>query len=620
MPTATPEPTPTPEPQASEEWVTQPGIVRAGTTSTSSITLPNGTVRTYLMEAGIINFAESSDGRDLSVLNLTNIRSTGLDADVASFVSNPAVLLREDGQYLMVYESSTNPPPNQTHRALFSAVSADGIAFTTPVALPSSNLDMSPQGGLFQSVPDLVRLPDGSIRLYYVARGEAVGSMLSDDDGESWTQDDGYRLGTAFGSPEAAYVDPDAVVQSDGGMTLYIAYSEFEQECGGLGCQVIRVAYSADGLNFTMAEGDLVTAPSGKIGLVDPDVYQGADGSWHMLYGEMPSDGDIDLRAATLSPSSALPTEPRAGPPQDTGSAPTAATTPTTTDLLVSGFVPVEGKGDAPSGTTGLGPWATRIMLASSTDGLTFTRTGEIVADQGGVPNMIVDGDGRVRVYYVAWQQSGNVGGADGNFIAVAIRTAPGEWVYHRVTVEGVSSPTPPVDPHAVLLSDGRYRLYFKLDASISSATSTNGVDFVLDEGERFATDEPVFDPAVLETDSGWRMWMGPDGSYTAFSEDGLEFAPTGGFTVEGPSFHPWSAVAVSGGGYRLYGSLLGPGGSEGISSVFSETGETWQLDTGDRLSATGIDPELEAGFGPDNGVAILTDGTYLIAYLATIP
>ena len=115
-------------------------------------------------------------------------------------------------------------------------------------------------------------------------------------------------------------------------------------------------------------------------------------------------------------------------------------------------------------------------------------------------------------------------------------------------------------------------------------------------------------------------MWIGPDGSYTASSVDGLAFTPTGAFTVQGQSFHPWSAVAVPGGGYRLYGSLLGPGSSGGISSAFSLTGDTWQLDPGSRLTATGADPALEAGFGPDNGVAILADGSYLIAYLATIP
>ena len=322
-------------------------------------------------------------------------------------------------------------------------------------------------------------------------------------------------------------------------------------------------------------------------------------------------------------PDTGSESQPPMPPPPDSGSVPPA--TSTTTDLLVSGFVPAVGQGDPPPGTSGSGPWATRIMLASSTDGLTFTRTSEIVADQGGVPNMIVDHDGRVRVYYVAWQQTGNVGGSDGNFTAVAIRTAPGEWVYHRVGVEGVPVTQSPVDPSVVLLSGGIYRLFYMadtggMDLRIFSATSTNGVDFVLDDGERFSASGQVFDPAVLEIDSGWRMWIGPDGSYTASSVDGLAFTPTGAFTVQGQSFHPWSAVAVPGGGYRLYGSLLGPGSSGGISSAFSLTGDTWQLDPGSRLTATGADPALEAGFGPDNGVAILADGSYLIAYLATIP
>ena len=238
--TATPEPTPTPipVPPELEVWTSQPGVVRADTTSTSSINLVDGTIRTYFHDVGSIVFAESSDGRDLSVTTRTNIIGTGISGDAQSFVSNPAILLRDDGQCLMVYEASTFPPPNQTDRVLYAAVSADGITFGAPVALAASSLDQSPQGTLFQSVPDLVRLSDGSIRLYYVARGEAVASRRSDDGGETWTQDAGYRLGKMFGRPEAAYVDPDVVARPDGGITMYIAYSEFESECGGLGVSV----------------------------------------------------------------------------------------------------------------------------------------------------------------------------------------------------------------------------------------------------------------------------------------------------------------------------------------------------------------------------------------------
>ena len=62
---------------------------------------------------------------------------------------------------------------------------------------------------LFQSVPDVVRLPDGSVGLYYVDRGNAVPSMRSDDGDKTWPQDAGYRPGEMFGRSETAYVDPD---------------------------------------------------------------------------------------------------------------------------------------------------------------------------------------------------------------------------------------------------------------------------------------------------------------------------------------------------------------------------------------------------------------------------
>ena len=94
---------------------------------------------------------------------------------------------------------------------------------------------------------------------------------------------------------------------------------------------------------------------------------------------------------------------------------------------LISDITPAVGKGSPPAGSSGLGPWATRIMLATSTDGLTFTRTNEILADQTGVPNILIDHDGRARIYY---NDFGN-----GNIMAVAIRNDNDEWAYRRVTI-----------------------------------------------------------------------------------------------------------------------------------------------------------------------------------------
>ena len=154
----------------------------------------------------------------------------------------------------------------------------------------------------------------------------------------------------------------------------------------------------------------------------------------------------------------------------------------------------------------------------------------------------------------------------------------------------------------------------------IFSATSDDGVHFVLDEDERFGSGDPVYDPAVLKIGSDWRMWMGPDGLSSATSQDGLEFISTGPFTVEGRNFMTWSAISVPEGGYRLYGNFPGPGGSSDISSVFSEDGENWTIEPGTRLSAQGADSTLESQFAADNGLAISSDGTYLLAYLVAIP
>ena len=111
------------------------------------------------------------------------------------------------------------------------------------------------------------------------------------------------------------------------------------------------------------------------------------------------------------------------GDDNETTTTTTLSTTTTTAQegLFYNDFEPATGIGESPPGAQGLGPWATRLMLATSADGLTFTRTQEIVCDQAGVPNVIVDHDGYVRIYYIAWQQYGNQNGNDGNFIALSL-------------------------------------------------------------------------------------------------------------------------------------------------------------------------------------------------------
>ncbi|MBI4310793.1 MAG: hypothetical protein HY681_03335 [Chloroflexi bacterium] len=199
-----------------------------------------------------------------------------------------------------MYEFFSDPPPNQRDRWLYARFSDDGVTFEPAALLPNTGLDRSPTGGVFQSVPDLIALPDGSLRLYYVAGGLSVASMRSTDGGQTWVQEAGYRLLSVV-MPSGRYgvfVDPDVIRQPDGTFFMYFAYSEFEPQCGGLGCQRIRLARSSDGLNFTVDPDPLLVPSTGVPGLVDPDVYQAADGRWYMLFGEHGSGEPIRLRIA----------------------------------------------------------------------------------------------------------------------------------------------------------------------------------------------------------------------------------------------------------------------------------------------------------------------------------
>ena len=319
------------------------------------------------------------------------------------------------------------------------------------------------------------------------------------------------------------------------------------------------------------------------------------------------------------------------GDDNETTTTTTLSTTTTTTlsttttvqeGLFYNDFEPATGIGMSPPGAQ-LGPWATRLMLATSADGLTFTRTQEIVCDQAGVPNVIVDHDGYVRIYYIAWQRYGNKNGNDGNFIAFAIQNPEnGRWYFHKVLMDKTFDPGA-VDPSVVVLPDGTYRLYFmadtgNFDLKIFSATAADGLRFNVDSGERLDPDSQIFDPMVLKTESSWLLIAGPDGAYSATSSDGLTFSEPEPFKVGEKGFHAWAGVALPQGGYRLYGYFNDA--RDKLTSVSSADGVIWQADGGTCLTDQGADPSVEAGFGTDVGVAALPDGTFLMAYLASIP
>lgn len=272
-----------------ETWTKSDKKLFENVTSTCALKLDDGTFRMYLMKDGEIKYADSKDPSIFETL-----ASTGITADQDKFISNPAVLKIKDSDWIMIYEqapilpeNSTKGPGQATERDLLLATSTDGKTFQkVGVAINSNNKDDK----FFASVPDLVRVNDSLIRLYYVSQGDKIASATSSD-GRTWKREDGFRL-------EDSSVDPDVSLKtnSDGTQQWVMYFATLE----GAGNKIYK-ATSKDGL--TWEKGEIVLRPNTSSGVVlDPDVINLSQNKYRMFFGEsasgnaqMNGGGQIDL-------------------------------------------------------------------------------------------------------------------------------------------------------------------------------------------------------------------------------------------------------------------------------------------------------------------------------------
>lgn len=261
-----------------EGWTRADKMILANVTSSCTIKPDDASYRMFYMKDGKIVYADSNDA-----LNFSDAISTGITEDAGKMISNPAVLQLEDGSWIMVYEqapqkspgsSDKNPAGPNTQRNLYSATSTDGKTFTKVGLI----VDSSKEDKYFASVPDLVLLPNGKIRMYYVSGGDATGSAISTDNGQNWTRETGYRL-------TGSVVDPDVLYQiKDGKESWVMYYSVLTPENNAL-----YKAISSDGLNWT--PGEIIIKPaSSSQALIDPDVVKISAEKYRMFFGEAGGD------------------------------------------------------------------------------------------------------------------------------------------------------------------------------------------------------------------------------------------------------------------------------------------------------------------------------------------
>lgn len=288
-------------------------------------------------------------------------------------------------------------------------------------------------------------------------------------------------------------------------------------------------------------------------------------------------------------------------------------------------FEPPVGAADHPGSE---GPWARRILSATSQDGLVWTKTNTIITDQADVPSLVIDDEGKMYMYYYGWTV-----GAKQNVPAIAISEDNGTtWTFIQPQFTGFPDRGDVADPE-VLFEDGVFRLYgtahIQGRAQILYGESTDGVSFTY-KAVAFAPKEGDAGVAsVYRVADQWHMLALSTGvqkqnsdfaigeHWYAVSEDGKVFSErdTKMFTVGSAIYFIGNIIPVAA-GYRLY---LFSDGEAGIRSWFSTDGEDWSLEDDLRV-------ELETALGNESGyvgepeVVQLADGSYFMTYVTLIP
>lgn len=231
------------------------------------------------------------------------------------------------------------------------------------------------------------------------------------------------------------------------------------------------------------------------------------------------------------------------------------------------------------------GPAFHQVALAKSSDGLTWQSDKRVIIDQASVPEGLRLSDGRWIIYAVDGSALGGPG-----LVYAESKDEGKTWACSQINLQGA-------DPDAVVLPDGRIRLYYiefpfgpnppvpgspqaNQPNRVKSAISSDGKHFTIEEGARLEGVQYT-DPDVIRVGSDWFMYVSTGATaWAAQSSDGLNFKLIGKVNQTG---------AVS-------GSFLFPDGTlrhyfcgrDGILSATSANGASvWQAEAGARIASS---------------------------------
>lgn len=309
------------------------------------------------------------------------------------------------------------------------------------------------------------------------------------------------------------------------------------------------------------------------------------------------------------------PTVTQSPPPTMTSLPPTATSVP---EVCRERAVPT---GKAP-GSNELQPGGTQLRMATSPDGMTWTRVPDALIDQSATPSLARRADGQLLLYMTAH------GGKSQDAFTVSLGSADGlTWTHCDAIRQGFPQWLTGTDPDVVPLPNGAgFRIFMtgsitagSRQVGIHYADSSDGITWQYGGIALQRAEQPIIDSMTFIIGDTWHMYALDGQSISmmhATSHNGKTFAivDSAKRTIAGKP-HVLSQAVMVGDTMRIYG--FGPRGME-IRSFTTTDGATLVADT--QLLLALDDARGEHIFIKDPAVVQLNDGTYLMVYATAIP
>ena len=236
------------------------------------------------------------------------------------------------------------------------------------------------------------------------------------------------------------------------------------------------------------------------------------------------------------------------------------------------------------------GPYVHKILSASSTDGLTWTRDSGIRLEHASVPCAIADGN-RIILYYV----DADRGQGKPESIGCSVSTDGIHFTKQPFEIKNLPTQKA-VDPCVLKDSSGKFRLYYFASNGSGDPASQSGKHEIhlamSDDGIHFKESGVAFsyqnlvDPDVFLYKGTWFMYVfGRGNTIIATSKDGLKFTYKQELALQG--YGTVAPILLKDGRLRLYAFEQRKHTGNAFVSFISTDGLNWTRENGIRLQAS---------------------------------